>query len=102
MPVIGVIAGLLLLVLLLAFFAGRMYYGRLFRKQAHEILAHARDRSSQRFTYQQIATLPEPVQRYFRFALPDGQPYISSLRLTHGGKFRTAPGKGWVNIKGEQ
>lgn len=39
MPVIGVIAGLLLLVLLLAFFAGRMYYGRLFRKQAHEILA---------------------------------------------------------------
>lgn len=46
--------------------------------------------------------LPAPVARYFRFALTEGQPYVDRVELTHGGRFKTAPEKDWVSIKGKQ
>lgn len=54
------------------------------------------------FTYAQLAGLPKPVQRYFKYALPDGQPYLSYLRLQHSGTFKTAVGKEAIDITGEQ
>ena len=47
-------------------------------------------------------TLPEPVRRYFRFAVREGTPPISIARLLHDGFFRTKPGDGWLPIEGEQ
>lgn len=35
-----------------------------------------------------VATLPEPVQRYFAFAFPDGIPEARLVRLTSEGQFR--------------
>lgn len=49
-----------------------------------------------------ITGLPEPVQRYFMFALTDGQDYINSLRLRHSGTFKTARDRKWTDIEGEQ
>ncbi len=49
-----------------------------------------------------LEDLPDPVQRYFRFALQDGQPYLSYLRLKHSGTFKTGPDKEWMEIHGEQ
>jgi hypothetical protein len=46
--------------------------------------------------------LPEPVQRYFRNVLQNGQPYVSSVYLKHDGQFKTALDKEWINIEGEQ
>ena len=50
----------------------------------------------------QFSGLPEPVQQYFKHVLKDGHPYISHIRLTHDGQFKTGQVKDWVNIKGEQ
>lgn len=49
-----------------------------------------------------IEDLPEPVQRYFRYALVDGQSYINYLRLRHSGTFKTARDSKWMKIQGEQ
>ena len=49
-----------------------------------------------------IEGLPEPVQRYFRYALVDGQAYINFLRLKHSGTFKTARDRKWMEIQGEQ
>lgn len=38
----------------------------------------------------ELAGLPEPVQRYFRAALKDGQAMISALTLEHAGTFNLA------------
>ena len=54
------------------------------------------------FSYEQLKGLPEPVQRYFKYSLKEGQPYISTVRLTHGGTFKTGLDKDWITIKGEQ
>ena len=36
---------------------------------------------------QELATLPLPVQRYFRRVLNDGQPFVTSAYLEHKGRF---------------
>lgn len=38
----------------------------------------------------ELAGLPEPVQRFFRAALTDGQPMIAGLTITHAGTFNLA------------
>ena len=39
------------------------------------------------FDRREIAELPEPVQRYFRAVLQDGQPLIAAARFSHAGTF---------------
>ncbi len=40
-----------------------------------------------KFDVREIADLPEPVQRYFRAVLEDGQPLIAAVRVSHKGTF---------------
>ncbi len=46
--------------------------------------------------------LPEPVLRHLRYAVPESAPAIRTVRLRHGGSFRTGPGQPWFPIEGEQ
>jgi hypothetical protein len=46
--------------------------------------------------------LPEPVQRYLRYAISEGTSAIRVVRVTHGGFFRTKPDQQWLEIKGEE
>jgi hypothetical protein len=46
-------------------------------------------------------TLPSPVRRYLEYALTDAAP-MHDAHLWHRGTFRTAPGKNWLPIDGEQ
>ena len=39
------------------------------------------------FDAREIADLPQPVQRYFRVVLKDGQPLIEAARASHEGTF---------------
>lgn len=43
-----------------------------------------------------LDALPTPVQRYLRFAMPDGIRRIGHVRFTHGGAFRLQPGGDWL------
>lgn len=38
-------------------------------------------------TFQELAGLPAPVQRYFRTVLKEGQPFVATLHLRHEGTF---------------
>lgn len=46
--------------------------------------------------------LPEPIRRYFRYAMREGAPDIGTARLKHDGLFRTTPEQRWFRIEGEQ
>ena len=48
----------------------------------------------------QITKLPDPVRRYFKYALKEKQQYLSYSRLKHGGQFK--PSKKWASIQGEE
>jgi hypothetical protein len=73
-----------------------------FNAEVKELFSQSKNISDKIFHYTQLTGLPEPVQRYFKHVLKDGQPYISYARITHDGKFKTGFDKNWIDIKGEQ
>ena len=52
--------------------------------------------SRETFSREQLAGLPDPVVRYFEFALTPGMPLIWSARIEHAGEFRTGFGAPWA------
>jgi len=47
-------------------------------------------------------TLPEPVRRYLHYAIAEGAQAIGTVRMQHGGDFRTKPDQRWFAIEGQQ
>lgn len=92
------IIGFLVLVLII----GKVNLSARFSKQVKQLFAESKNISNCTFNYQQLDGLPEPVIRYFKHVLKDGQPYISYARITHGGLFKTGLDKDWISIRGEQ
>lgn len=84
------------------FIVGKINLSVQFNKEVKELFLQSKNIAGKNFSYQQIIGLPDPVQRYFRLVLKDGQPYISYAAITHDGQFKTGLDKGWINIKGEQ
>jgi hypothetical protein len=56
----------------------------------------------QKFTKDEIADLPEPVQRYFLHAIAPGTPLATSVKLHMGGKFRLAPDQPWLPMRSQE
>ena len=73
-----------------------------FKREVRILFSHSSNISKNIFQFKEIETLPEPVQRYFKFVMKDGQPFISYARLKHDGKFKTGLKNPWVNITGEE
>ena len=86
----------------LIFLIGKINLANRFSKEVTQLFAESKNISAKQFTFKQLEGLPEPVERYFRHVLKDGQPYISYVRLTHNGQFKTDLKKDWVDITGEQ
>ncbi len=57
---------------------------------------HSDDVRPAAFSLGQVAELPEPVARYFRFALTAGQPLIRRARLEQIGTMRSDADKSWA------
>jgi hypothetical protein len=73
-----------------------------FKNEVSELFANAKDISNIMYHSQDVDSLPEPVKRYFHHVLKDGLSYISYVRMTHEGQFKSGLDKNWVNIKGVQ
>lgn len=84
------------------FFVLKIYIKTRFEKCVKNLFAYLGKIIGKTFSYQQLEGLPLPVQRYFKYVMKEGQPYISYGRLKHNGQFKTDLKKGWVNITGEQ
>jgi hypothetical protein len=73
-----------------------------FRNQIKELINQSTHISDQTYHQAQLIGLPAPVQRYFKYALRDGQPLISFVRMKHVGRFKSNIKGDWMNIEGEQ
>lgn len=70
--------------------------------EINSLLASEKNNPEKKFSYTQLHRLPEPVQRYFKYAMKDGQPYIDKILIKHDGEFRLGPEKDWGKITGIQ
>lgn len=90
--------GILMLVLLI----GKISMELKFKKQVRQLFANSENISNKIYSAGQLYGLPEPVKRYFNYVLEDGQHYISTVRLTHNGSFKTDLKNGFIKISGVQ
>ncbi len=88
-------------VTILVWLTGRIHFAVQFNNQVKTLFAQSENISNLKYHTSQLAGLPDPVQRYFKLVLKENQPYISYMRMTHDGQFKTGLDKNWVNIKGE-
>lgn len=72
------------------------------QREVRQITDGAASASSQKFTYNQLSGMPDPVQKYFRHVLKDGQEYIRTVRLNQTGEFRTKDADRWVPLDAQQ
>ncbi len=97
-----IIALFIVATLVLIFIGGKLFHSFQFKNEVTELFAQSNNISGKIFKYDQLSGLPEPVERYFRYVLKDGQPFISYVRLKHDGQFKAGLDKEWTNIEGEQ
>jgi hypothetical protein len=98
-----IIAAYVVGTIVLMFVIGRIITSVQFDNDVKELFAQSQPLSrTKTFQYQQLTGLPEPVQRYFKHVLKEGQSYIRYTRVRHSGQFKTGQDKEWVNIEGEQ
>ena len=98
---IFILAALIIIIILSIFISKYLFY----KKIDNEIKKLSREGSetqSESFHFSDLEGLPEPVQRYFRYALKDGQEYIKFARLKQIGEFRMKENQPWMPIKAEQ
>ncbi|MEO7523721.1 MAG: DUF6544 family protein, partial [Ferruginibacter sp.] len=88
--------------IIIIFIIGKINLHIKFDREVKELFATSKNISDQLFHKDQLDSLPEPVQRYFKHILKEGQPYISYARIKHDGQFKTGLNKAWIDIKGEQ
>lgn len=73
-----------------------------YSRQLNELFALSDKSAPKVFSFSQLDGFPTPVEKYFRLVLKDGQRYPGTIRLKHGGQFKTALDKPWIPIRGEQ
>ena len=88
--------------LIATFLIGKTWASYQVKKEIIRLFSESKATTIKSFSYAQLNGLPEPVQRYFKHVLKEGQPYINYVRLQYDGQFKTDLKKNWVNIKGEQ
>lgn len=69
---------------------------RMVNSEVDELISEAKNAKGRTFSYKDIEGLPDPVQRYFRYALKDGQKYIRFARMKAVGEFRRPGQERWT------
>src|SRR5919112_1538815 len=77
-------------------------FGNYIQNDIDRLHANSKNISQNIFTHDKTHDLPEPLQRYFKYALQEGQHYISYVKLKHNGTFMQNEGQGWVPIDGQE
>jgi hypothetical protein len=71
-------------------------------KKIQELADSSANFEQKRYSKNDIRHLPEPVQRYFNYALTDGQSHVDNLYLKQEGVFKTKLENDFVPITAEQ
>jgi hypothetical protein len=71
-------------------------------KKTQEYVRQARQANSEIITEADLAPLPEPVQRYLRYARVIGKPRVKCVKVRQNGLMRTSPTQKWMTVEAVQ
>ena len=77
-------------------------FNKRIEKEIEILIGKIDETHDETFTNNDLAGLPEPVQRYFKYSVKERQNYVKFARLKHSGLFRTDVGQNWLPIEGDE
>lgn len=96
------ILGVVIVIIILFITISKILVDKMVTKEIDILTEDGSKTQSKTFSFNDLEGLPEPVQRYFKYALKDGQEHIKFVRLKQVGKFRMKENQSWMPIKAEQ
>lgn len=96
------ILGVVIVIIILFITISKILFDKKVIKEVGMLTEEGSKAQSKTFSFNDLEGLPEPVQRYFKYALRDGQEHIKFVRLKQIGKFRMKENQPWMPIKAEQ
>ena len=77
-------------------------FQRQVQKETETLFHLTTNACGKKFYFEQVKNLPEPVKRYFLFALKEEQEYLSFVSTKHDGFFRMKDHQKWMPINGDE
>ncbi len=102
MKKILLILGVVIVIIILSITISKILFDKKIIKEVGMLTEEGSKVQSKIFSFNDLEGLPEPVQRYFKYALKDGQEHIKFVRLKQVGEFRMKENQSWMPIKAEQ
>lgn len=102
MKKILLILGIVIVIIILFVTISKSIFDKKVTKEIDILTKDGSKAQTKIFSFSDLAGLPEPVQRYFKYAIRDGQEYIKFVRLKQIGEFRMKENQPWMPIKAEQ
>lgn len=96
------ILGVVIVIIILFITISKVLFDKKVIKEVGMLTEEGSKAQSKTFNFNDLEGLPEPVQRYFKYALKDGQEHIKFIRLKQVGEFRMKENQGWMPFKAEQ
>ncbi len=96
------ILGVVIVIIILLITISKILFDKKITKDINILTEEGSKAQSKIFSFNDLEGLPEPVQRYFKYALKDEQEHIKFVRLKQVGKFRMKENQSWMPIKAEQ
>lgn len=81
---------------------GQAIYERRLDADVNALLGASTERASRVITEANLATLPEPVQRWLRWAQVVGKPIPTTIHLKQTGRFKLSETGGWMPFTAEE
>jgi len=96
------ILGAIIVIIILFITISKILFDKKVIKEVGMLTEEGSKAQSETFSFNDLEGLPEPVQRYFKYAIKDGQEHIKFVRLKQVGEFRMKENQSWMPIKAEQ
>jgi hypothetical protein len=99
---LGIAAGLALAAGTAAELWARRAFSRLVQSDVQILLAGSSESEARLVTEAMLDGLPEPVQRYLRYAGVIGKPFVSTVHLSQRGRMLLSSGEPWIPLRAQQ
>jgi len=99
---IGLVVLVVIVVLVISFAISYVTFGRRVAGEVKELFKEVEETGREVISEADLEGLPEPVQKYLRYAQIVGKKRIGTVRLKQKGSIRTSEDQGWMPFTAEQ
>ena len=95
-----IVIGLVVTGVLYVYVSGNKFHDRV-NEEVRKVL-HSGEGGTRKFVVRDMKSLPDPVRRYFRYALKDGKSIMDTVRIAMNGAFKMKETDQWIPFEANQ